>query len=206
MAPLRASILFLATITATVGVACGQRTVFGNAEPSSARRHHPPTPPIDTSRLADLIDSLVNEERGRQGLSPLEREPGLDRIGKRHSRDMAENGYFDHIDLRGRNATQRAHAGRYVCLSSMEKPTPVPIGENLFTAFRYSEYRLTYYPGEVVAEYDWKTEEEFAHEAVDAWMDSPPHRENLLHPAYHQHGIGIYVSASLEVFVTQNLC
>ena len=115
-------------------------------------------------------------------------------------------GYFAHIDLTGRNATQRGHRADYVCVVDAQYPRPASLGENLFAGFRYSEYSLTYYPGEIVADFAWKTEEEFAREVVTGWMESPPHRANLLHPAYQLHGLGIYLSPSLELFVTQNLC
>ena len=189
-----------------IGPAHAQRTVFVHVAPEIEARGQNPTPPVDLKSVANLIHRFVNEERSRHGLGRLDRDHSLERISRRHSRDMADNGYFDHTDLTGRNATQRANAQRYVCLPNLDNPSPASIGENLFAGFRYSEYRLTYYPGEVVADFEWLTEEEFAREAVRAWMDSPPHRANLLHPDYHSQGIGIYLSESLEIFVTQNLC
>jgi uncharacterized protein YkwD len=149
---------------------------------------------------------MVNEERRRHRLPILERDSALDRIGLAHSIDMGKRGYFAHIDLTGRNATQRGHRADYVCVVGAPDPKPASLGENLFAGFRYSEYSLTYYPGEIVADFAWKTEEEFAREVVTGWLESPPHRANLLHPAYQLHGLGIYLSLSLEFFVTQNLC
>jgi uncharacterized protein YkwD len=119
---------------------------------------------------------------------------------------MGTRGYFDHVDLRGRTATRRAQALGYVCIASDGDSTPAALGENLFVGYRYSEYSLTYFPGEVVADFDWITEEDFAIKAVEAWMESLPHRENLLHPAYHSQGIGVYLTHSHEIYVTQNLC
>lgn len=39
----------------------------------------------------------INEARLEQGRRPLARDPLLDRIALQKARDMAENGYFDHV-------------------------------------------------------------------------------------------------------------
>jgi uncharacterized protein YkwD len=186
--------------------AAAQKVVLVHEVAGAEAASQDPVPPISLARVADLIHELVNEVRAHHRLPAVRRDPSLDQISYRHSRDMGSNGYFDHVDLKGRNATRRARAQRYVCLTSMENPKPVSIGENLFAGFLYSEYTLTYYPGHVAADYTWMSEDEFARGAVEAWMGSPSHRANLLHPDYHSEGIGVYLTASLEIYVTQNLC
>ncbi len=153
--------------------------------------------------VADYVHDLVNRERERRGISRVKRNDALDRVATLHSQSMSENSFFDHIDPSGRDATRRSHAAGYLCLAD---GSPSSVGENLFTGFRYSTYTLTYHSRRVLAKYDWKTAMEIAEEVVEAWIDSPPHLENLLLPHYRSHGIGVYLSQSLEVFVTQNLC
>lgn len=203
---LRRLALTLGVAVVVAGPVLGQRTVFVYETPKVAPRTYEPTPPMDGGRLSALMHELINAERARQGVRPLERDPSLDRISYSHSSDMGSRGYFDHVDLKGRDATQRAYSHGYVCLPSLDNPTPRALGENLFMGFRYSDYTLTYFPNEVVADYTWLTEAEFARETVDAWMDSPSHRANLLESSYHSQGIGIYLTTSLEIYVTQNLC
>ncbi len=38
---------------------------------------------------------------------------------------------------------------------------------------------------------NFKTEKEIKNEAIEGWMNSPGHRENILHPDYNETGIGI---------------
>ncbi len=203
---LRASVAVVLFLLTSAPVQA-QRTVLVYDMPEPTRVTRPaPTPPFDVAHVSDLIHELVNAERSRHGLSPLRRSSALERVSYHHSRDMGTRGYFDHIDLRGQNATRRAKSLGYVCMAADGNSTPAALGENLFAGYRYSEYSLTYFPGEVVTDFEWITEEEFARQAVDAWMDSPGHRENLLHPAYHSQGIGVHLTDSYEIFVTQNLC
>jgi uncharacterized protein YkwD len=42
--------------------------------------------------------TLVNEERAKEGLAPLEWDPGLTEVARKHSRDMFERGYFSHYN------------------------------------------------------------------------------------------------------------
>ena len=203
--PLRTT-LGAALLLAFSAQAQAQRTVLIYDIPEAEARTREPTPAIDLLHVSELIHELVNAERERRGLNSLQQSAALDRISYHHSRDMGIRGYFDHIDLHGRNATRRAQSLGYVCIAADGNSTPASLGENLFQGYRYSEYSLTYYPGEVVADFDWISEEEFARDAVKAWMESPPHKKNLLHPAYHSQGIGVYLTDSFEIYVTQTLC
>lgn len=48
--------------------------------------------------------------------------------------------------------------------------------------------------------------ESVADRTVSWWMDSPPHRENLLNSAFSAEGIGVAESDDGELYVTQSLC
>ena len=64
-------------------------------------------PEIDISTLEKRIHELVNEERRKYGLTPLNWDSKLAMIARKHSQDMAVNKYFDHINLRGEDPTER---------------------------------------------------------------------------------------------------
>lgn len=44
-----------------------------------------------------------------------------------------------------------------------------------------------------------------ASEPVDAWMESPGHKANILRTSFHSEGIGIYTDGH-ATYVTQNFC
>jgi uncharacterized protein YkwD len=50
---------------------------------------------------------LVNEERRKQGLSPLTVDPTLVGVGRAHSQDMFNRGYFSHYSLEGKTVSDR---------------------------------------------------------------------------------------------------
>jgi uncharacterized protein YkwD len=50
---------------------------------------------------------LVNEERAKQGLSPLAADPELTEVARAHSRDMFARGYFAHITPEGKSPFDR---------------------------------------------------------------------------------------------------
>ncbi len=183
-----------------------QKTVFVPAAPDVTVVHYQPTPDFSAKQLVREIHRRANEVRRQRGLVSLELDSRIETIAQAHSRDMGERGYFDHINLAGRNVTQRARAADYVCVPDLQNPVPVGMGENLYAGFRYSSYRLRYYPEEIVAEFEWRDEPAFAREAILAWLESDSHRRNLLHPDYRLHGIGVYVTRSMEIFVTHNFC
>ncbi len=193
-------------IVVTCVPAPAQKTVFVPAEPDVTVVQYQPTPEFSVDRLVGEIHRRANEVRRSKGVAVLERDARIERIARDHSKDMGQHGYFDHLDLKGRNATQRARVAEYSCVPDLQNPVPVGIGENLYAGFRYSSYRLRYYGDEIVAEFEWRDEAAFAREAIRAWLESDSHRRNLLHPAYRIHGIGVYVTPSMEIFVTHNFC
>lgn len=63
----------------------------------------------ENSENAMLI--LVNDERARNGLSPLKKDYTIRDVARSHSIDMAKNGYFSHIDLAGLSPADRMTNG-----------------------------------------------------------------------------------------------
>ena len=111
-------------------------------------------------------------------------------------------GFFDHINAQGEDATARGKHAGFECRKAIDKSSfRVGLGENLSEVPRASRVvtigdRTTY---------DWNTGERAAQLAVDGWMNSRGHRENILGRAYSESGIGVALSSS-DIYITQLFC
>ena len=50
---------------------------------------------------------LVNQERASRGLKPLEPDPEMTEVARRHSADMFRRGYFSHYTPEGKDPFER---------------------------------------------------------------------------------------------------
>lgn len=66
---------------------------------------------IKSEQEQELL-ALVNEERKRAGVGPLQVDDELREVARAHSRDMWVRGYFAHQDPDGRDAADRVRAAR----------------------------------------------------------------------------------------------
>jgi len=96
----------------------------------------------------------------------LKRDPVLNEIARARSKDMASRGYFSHEDPAG---------------------GPLPLEKLLL------ENKVQYkQAGENIAYFLGPTTADVLPELSSAkWMDSPPHRENIMEAAYNLTGFGI---------------
>lgn len=138
------------------------------------RPSNPNTPSTPTLPRTEYVKALeqeilkrTNEERDRAGLSKLDSDNKLADIARAHSVDMAEERYFEHVNLEGCDPACRARNAGYNYRS---------IGENLYMM---SGYTLT--PAQA------------AERVVNGWMDSPGHRANILRGTYTHSGVGVAV-------------
>jgi uncharacterized protein YkwD len=163
-------------------------------------------PALDLTELERKIHRTTNSARQRDGLKPLEWSDAIAQVARLHSEDMAQHVYFSHINKQGQNATERA-AHLDLDLSHQSGHYMIEgLGENLFAAHRYAEY-IVAEQNSGVKTYDvhWKSLDDLAAEAVEAWLNSPSHRANLLSPGYTLQGIGAALGTNGTLFVTQNL-
>ncbi|HYO62607.1 MAG TPA: CAP domain-containing protein [Pyrinomonadaceae bacterium] len=117
---------------------------------------------------------LVNAERRAKGMAPFELDGELMHVARLHSQNMARQGFFDHIGRDGRSVSGRAdEAG----LRGWRM-----IGEN-----------IAYNQG-------FDDPSSFA---VERWMKSVKHRENILSRSYTRTGLGIARAADGRIFFTQ---
>ena len=117
---------------------------------------------------------LINVERQRRGLRPLVWDGALTRIARYHSENMARDGVLNHVDRDGLDLRGRAEV---LGLRGWKA-----LGENIAYNQGYSDPTAF---------------------AVERWMVSDKHRENILNEEFTHAGIGIARSADGRVFFTQ---
>ncbi len=153
--------------------------------------------------LESEIHQLMNVERYAHGLLPLASDPRLISIAQAHSKDMAQNNYFDHTNQQGQEPSDRSDAARYSCVKDFGDYYMTGIGENIWQGWMYDSYLLV---DGVISNQRYLSLKEIAQMAVDDLMDSPGHRENILSPVYDREAIGVFIGPEEEVYVTQNFC
>jgi len=62
---------------------------------------------IPRPNLEALMLEMVNKERAKAGLKPLQADPELTNVARAHSRDMFSKGYFAHENLEGKDPFDR---------------------------------------------------------------------------------------------------
>jgi hypothetical protein len=121
-----------------------------------------------------LTVCLLNAERARHGLPPLQPEARLESASQLHSEDMVRRGYFEHDTPDGVDPQQRMLEAGYPANNAFT-------GENIARATGAESSPV---------------------EIVDAWMHSPPHRENILRPGFREIGVGVWVKRDQALYTT----
>ncbi len=118
-------------------------------------------------KFEQRVLELVNAERKKKRLKPLQMDENLQSAARYHAKDMAEEDYFDHdsYDRKGKRLVK-------VCetFDRIEKFAP---------DFSASAENIS--AGDATAE-----------EVMKSWMNSPGHKKNILNPKYTHIGIGYY--------------
>jgi uncharacterized protein YkwD len=144
----------------------------GASAASCEGRHLSPTT-SNEREVRQAVLCLLNVERRERGLKPLREDASLRRAAENHSRNMVENGFFDHVSPAGSTMVDRIRKAGYV------KPGKGwSLGENIA----------------------WGTGALATPKAtVKAWMKSPGHRANILRGAFREIGIGINLGAPVNL-------
>jgi uncharacterized protein YkwD len=111
----------------------------------------------------------LNAVRTDHGLSALRTNAKLAAAATQHSREMADDGYFDHNSVDGTSFATRI--AKWYPLGSFHSWT---VAENLL----------------------WSSPSVDPPEAVAMWMRSPGHRANILNARFREIGIGAVYSTS----------
>ena len=126
--------------------------------------------PVDTqvsglseAQMESSISCLINDERTSYGLQPVTPNSDLRQAALSHSNEMVDQSYFEHTSPAGLTFMDRIEGTGY-----MNGARTWTVGENLV----------------------WGTGPLSTPQAlVTAWMNSPPHRENLLRPTFREIGL-----------------
>jgi uncharacterized protein YkwD len=122
-----------------------------------------------------LVFRLTNAERLERDLPPLQFDPLLMEVARRHSRDMAERGYFAHLAPPPAEATP---LDRYA--KALGRKVSGVVGENIGRADQPLMGKI--------------------HASL---MGSPDHRANILDVEYTRVGVGIFALPDGQVWVTE---
>jgi uncharacterized protein YkwD len=117
---------------------------------------------------------MINGERRARGLRPLQWDAELSHVARNHSEEMGRDDYLSHTDARGRDVTARASAAGVCGWSALAENIAYNQGFDDPVAF-----------------------------AVERWMKSPKHRENILRAGFTHAGLGVAETPDGRVYLTQ---
>ena len=177
--------------TGTLPGTAPETTPHAGPEPLTDLRPDASDPGVSTMQDGNVtalaietqIHERINEIRRQHGLDPLEFSATLATHGRAHSYDMDDRDYFAHKNPDGESPADRIPNAFAHC---------TVVGENL-------HYRTW---GDAEAE-------AIANAAVEAWMNSKSHRENLLREDWTIQGIGVYIGSTDDgviVYSSQEFC
>jgi uncharacterized protein YkwD len=151
-------------------------------------------------RIPDLerqIHESINLERRAADREAMEWDDTLGNLARAHSEDMANRGYFKHVNPEGLTPMKRMEQAGYTKCKL--------VGENIYQNNLYAraiteKKRTTY---------DWNSMEKIVATTLKGWMDSADHRKNILEKNYTREGIGVALvkdDPDGKVYITQMLC
>jgi uncharacterized protein YkwD len=120
---------------------------------------------LGESQLEDAVVCLINERRDNAGAPPVRVHPRLRHAAVNHSDHMVGAGFFGHTAPNGSGFVDRIESSGYT-----RGARRWLVGENLV----------------------WGTSTRSTPESlVQSWMESPPHRANLLRGQFREVGVGV---------------
>jgi len=124
---------------------------------------------VSATNLAfeEKVIELVNQERADRGLPPLKMSDKLSNAARYHAQDMADDDYFQH------NTYDRVEG-------------------SLIEGCIWYERVRTYYAGSMRLGENIARGFATPESVVQAWMNSPGHRENILNEHYREIGVGYF--------------
>jgi uncharacterized protein YkwD len=172
--------IVIAVAVVLAAVAAGMPTAAGASGGSSRDLV------VQLDRIADLpalearLLAEINDLRQEQGLAPLRSSAGLAAAAHEQSTSMAERGFFGHESPGGSPFWKRVES-KYAKLTD---DGSWQVGENLV----------------------WGSPRLSAGQALDVWLNSPPHRKNLLTRTWREIGISaVHASAAPGVYAGQDV-
>lgn len=125
-----------------------------------------------TAQMEAAVHQGINTVRQKNKLQPLKTNERLAQVARNYSRQMARDNFFSHTGSDGSTLSQRVSAGGIFYWA---------VGENLFKS-RNAPQPVPF--------------------AIEGWMNSPGHRQNILHPVFTETGIGVWREGN-AYYITQ---
>lgn len=129
--------------------------------------------------IEDRILEITNEIRDDHGLKKVGKDEGLRNISRMHSADMTRRDFFAHNNPDGLSPFDRIAIEHRTFIGT--------VAENIY----------------YVEGYDLNNPEAIVSMLMTGWMNSPPHRANILGKDYNYLGVGVAVR-NKKVTATQN--
>lgn len=153
----------------------------------------------DLTCLERLAHEAAQRARVEAGLAPLVWDTAIAPVARAHSADMVRRDYVAHVSPDGDGPPERLAAAGVDCTAGS--------AENIAFTSPVLLNRFHTRDGQEVRTVVWAERALAGGEPVAMWLDSPPHRRNLLNGAHTRHAIGFaYDAAAQEYRVTQVLC
>lgn len=152
---LPALVAFLALVPAAPAAAAAAGCANANARPGQASE----------LTLSKATVCLLNRERTRRGMRSLKNNRRLSKAALKHTVDMVNQRYFEHVSKAGLDVVDRILSTGY-----LRRVRSWEVGENLAWG---TDTRST--PAEIVV----------------SWLNSRSHRHNVLNRRFREVGIGI---------------
>ena len=149
---------------------------------------------IDQARLNAAVFHVTNERRAQAGLPLVRYHRLLEVAAMGHARRMATLGFFSHHDPTDARFATTTKRGRAAGIASPA------IAENIHSTFSLRYAGGPVYPLGGRGQFStaaggpplpMHTYLSFADAVVQAWMNSPGHRDNILHRDARQLGVGV---------------
>ena len=128
----------------------------------------------EMARMEQRAFALINEARTKAGLAPLVWDEAAAKVARAHSGNMANAGFFSHIDPEGRDTAARARELGVVGWRAL--------GENIAYNKGYDQ------PADFVAE---------------RWLQSAKHYANITQPLFTHSAVGACVGPDGRAYFTQ---
>lgn len=146
---------------------------------------------IDFGLINAAIFFETNRQRHKHNVPVLKHHLQLEKVSQAHSQDMVKHDFFSHTSVVAGKEQLPDRLGKAGLRFQAS-------GENLSMRFLLQLGEEPYYPPSSTgsfkrldgSEIEMHTYVSFAAEVVNGWMNSPPHRENILDADYELLGCG----------------
>jgi uncharacterized protein YkwD len=157
-----------------------------------------------TCQIEKELNKFTNLKRQENNLSNLILDSELSNIARDHSEDMISRNFTAHLNPDGLDSTARGELNNYKCVKVHGLKMETGIAENIYETTMFEK-------GVILGDgensfFTWYGMDDIATKAVDGWMSSDGHRENLLNAGYTSQGLGVAISEDDRVLITEVFC